>query len=391
MDLWHSLSGMVEVKLVSPDLPGAMEMLRKAQVPVQDLVLLDDFQLRFFMERNQFSSAKKWLEKRGHRLEICRRRGIYFLLRRLLNRPVLTLGLLTVFLFSLWVPTRVFFLQVEGNTTIPSRQIMEAAGACGIGFGTSRRELRSEKVKNALLAAMPQLQWAGVNTYGCKAVITVRERTQVQQQMQNGQVSSIVALRDAVIREMTVLKGNALCQPGQAVKAGEVLVSGYVDHGICIQAGPSIAEIYGDTQRRLTAVIPTEYDQRTKITASTKKYSLIFGKKRINLFKGSGILGTTCAKIYEENYLTLPGGFVLPVAIAWEQWYEFDTICATETKTEQILSDFATDYLTGQMLAGKITLSNQLFFHDDSYCTLEGQYSCYEMIGFTRPEEHLNE
>lgn len=32
-------------------------------------------------------------------------------------------------------------------------------------------------MKNALLSAIPELQWAGVNTYGCRAVISVRERT----------------------------------------------------------------------------------------------------------------------------------------------------------------------------------------------------------------------
>ena len=40
--------------------------------------------------------------------------------------------------------------------------------------------IRSEKVKNSLLQRIPQLQWAGINTDGCVAVISVREKTAIK-------------------------------------------------------------------------------------------------------------------------------------------------------------------------------------------------------------------
>lgn len=391
MNMWRSLKGMVTVRLLSADLPGAMDAVNRAQIPIEEAIYLDELHLQFSVLRQDLPMVEKIAYKRGDRLEVLNHKGSYYRIRRLLKRPILTMGLLGIFLFSLWMPTRVFFVQVEGNDSIPTRKIIEVASSCGIGFGASRREVRSEKIKNALLAAMPDLQWAGVNTYGCRAVITVRERNQEAEKEEKPTVSSIVALRDALVREVTVLKGNALCKPGQVVKTGEVLVSGYTDCGICIQATEAQGEIFGETVRRLTAIFPTEYMQRTKILTSSKKYSLIIGKKRINFLKGSGISGTTCAKIYEENYLTLPGGFVLPIALCSEQWYDYEVVTTTAGDIEQMLSDFAANYLPGQMLAGKITTENQLFFHDEAYSTLEGIYSCYEMIGITRPEERLNE
>ena len=92
----------------------------------------------------------------------------------MLFRPVLLAGLGILFLLAMYLPSRVLFIRVEGNMQIPDRQILAAAEECGIRFGASRREVRSEKVKNALLSSVPQLQWAGVNTAGCVATISVR-------------------------------------------------------------------------------------------------------------------------------------------------------------------------------------------------------------------------
>ncbi len=391
MKVSGSLGGVVEVELLSADLPGAMDAISKAGITLQNTLYIDELHLCFLVLRRELPLLQRIAQKRGDELEIRHCSGIFFSIGALLKRPVLTIGLLFIFAFSIWMPTRVFFVQVEGNETIAARRIIEVASSCGIGFGASRREVRSEKIKNALLAAMPQLQWAGVNTYGCRAVITVRERKQAESKANMPTVSSIVALRDGVVRDITVLKGNALCKPGQAVKVGEVLISAYTDCGICIQATAAQGEIYADTQRRFTAVFPTQYAQRKKISASSKKYSLIIGKKRINFFKGSGISGTTCAKIYEENYLTLPGGFRLPVAFCSEQYYVYDTQLVATPESESILSDYAATYLPGQMQAGKITVANELYFHEEDHSILEGIYSCYEMIGVSRPEERLNE
>lgn len=385
------MSAAVKVELLCADLTGTAEAAAKAGIIIENVRYLDELHWQFSVPRKDFFLLQRIAEKRGGQLQILDRKGLVYWINGMLKRKILTFGLLFLFLFSVWLPNRIFFVEVKGNQSLPERQIIEAAFNCGLRFGAKRREIRSEKVKNALLSALPQLQWAGVNTYGCRAVITVRERKAPQETAQPYQVSSIVALRDGIVRQMTVTKGSALCKPGQAVKRGEILVSGYVDCGICVQAGASVGEIYADTQRHLTAVFPTNYSQREKISASGKKISLIIGKKRINLSKGSGISGTTCAKIYEEKYLTLPGGFTLPVAVRVERWFDYETEPTDEEKGETLLSDFAYSYLPGQMIAGRVERKNELFFRQDDFCVLEGSYGCYEMIGITVPEERLNE
>lgn len=387
MDIWRSLSGAMDVSLTSADPNGALLAIQNAGITIMDIESDGALTLRFRIGRHDGRRLADIAEKRGETVRVCRRVGLFWSIRGLTKRPVLVLGMLVLLSLSLWVPSRVFFVRVEGNASIPDAQIIEAAQKCGIGFGASRREVRSEVMKNMLLSAMPELQWAGVNTYGCIAVITVRERKDEDRTELRSGVSSIVAIRDGVIREMSVLRGNGLCKPGQAVKAGQVLISGYTDYGICIGATRAEGEIFAETRRELTAVFPTQYDARVEITGSGKKYSLIIGKKRINFSKGSGISDSTCAKIYTENYLTLPGGFRLPVALVTEKWISYRTEAGSQEDGQSNLQSFSRQYLRGQMLAGKMESANEVFTQTEGLCRLDGIYGCYEMIGITRTEE----
>ena len=248
--------------------------------------------------------------------------------------------------------------------------------------------MRSEKMKNALLQSLPQLQWAGINTSGCVAVISVRERQLTEEKPEAGGVASIVATRDGVITTVTATKGNALCKIGQAVKAGQTLISGYTDCGLSIQAVRAEGEIYAKTERDLTVIAPCGYEQRVESADAEKKYALIIGKKRINLYFGSGILDGSCVKMYEENYVTLPGGFQLPVALVTEVWFCNESGNAqAESADASWLYDAAQRYLIGDMIAGQILSSDEELSQEDGIVTLSGHYACLEMIGKLREEE----
>ncbi len=386
MTLGRYLTGVIQVELVSADIAGALLAMQQAQIPVWDFVDCGELSVQFFVSRKDYPQLCRQLEKRGDQLRIVMRRGLYWSLIGLRKRPVLVLGLSMMLLFSLWLPSRVLFVQVQGNSGIDGRKIVEVASRCGIHFGATRREVRSEKMKNALLQAMPELSWAGVNTYGCTAVISVREGTKDTYGAQEHRVSSIVATRDGIIREVTVLRGNGLCKAGQVVRAGQVLISGYTDCGIAMQATAAKGEVYAQTDRALTVVSPAGIISRREKQEQMKKYSLIIGKKRINFSNSSGISGSGCAKIYEQRYLTLPGGFVLPVSIVVETWTAY---AFSDDPLELDLSRASRQYLLHIMCAGTILHAKERMEERDGLRILYGNYSCHEMIGITRLEESI--
>lgn len=389
MDIWQYFDGYAAVKLTSADISNSILRIRSNMLPIWDLKHVDVLTVEFRIRRRDLSRLIQICNLHGEELKCLREWGLHCRLKAILHRPVLAVGLMLLLLFSFWLPGRIFFLRVEGNVRVPERQILESAAESGIRFGVSRRAIRSEKVKNALLEAMPSLSWAGVNTYGCTAVITVREREHAAEENEQNVVSSIVASRDGVIRQMTVASGNGLCKVGQAVKAGQVLISGYTDCGLCIQAQEAKGEIYAETRRTLEAVAPAKMLYRRDIIATERKVSLIIGKKRINFSNNSGILGTDCAKIYEEKYVTLPGGFQLPIAIVIETVTTYELTTGELFDGSQLLTDIANSYLESLMCAGTILQADERCTAGDGILLLTGDYCCYEMIGVTRIEENL--
>ena len=389
MDIWKSLDGMVEAELTSAEPGAALEAANARGIPLYDVTQISDLTFRFRVRRRDYRTLETLSEKRGEALRLRRRLGVYWVARRLLGRPMLLIGLTVFLAAALYLPTRIFFVRVEGNAATPTRLILEAAGQSGIRFGASRRAVRSEKMKNALLSALPQLQWAGVNTSGCVATVSVRERTDPEVSEPDSGVSSIVAARDGFIVSATVTRGNSLCRVGQAVKAGQVLISGYTDCGICIQATRAEGEIYAQTSRTFAAVTPAKWTLRGEDTGVKRKYSLIIGKKRINLWKDSGILQGSCDRMDTSYELTLPGGFCLPVTLCVEEYtsYEKEMMTLGEDAAEAALSRFAQNTLSQQMVAGRILGRKESVTQSEDVFLLEGTYACVEMIGRVRREQ----
>ena len=389
MRQFTSVSGFLAVKLMGADIPSLLQRITKTGITLFRVRQKDLLSVYVWVRRGDFSVLKEIAENQGADATVIKRTGFFWFFRSLIRRPVMLMGITLILLLSWFAPTRILFISVEGNTTIPANLILEKASQCGIYFGAGRRGVRSEKVKNSLLEALPQLQWTGINTYGCTAVITVRERTQKDDPSVSRGVSSIVAERDGIIHSCTVTRGNPLCIEGQAVRAGEILVSGYTDCGIKIQATRAKAEIYAQTMRQLTVNTPLNFSQKGEIYQVSQKYSLILGKKRINLSKDSGISPTGCDKMYLQDYCVLPGGFQLPIAVSVERWHYRNTDTATVgSEMSQVCAEnFALDYLTGQMLSGKILGKLESIDFSDAVCTLTGRYICLEMIGRERSEE----
>ena len=381
----------ISAELVSADAPTALRLINEAGISLYDLSVHEDgLACRFSVDASAYSAVRRIAQRRGDSITVISRSGALSSLGRLRRRPLLCTGLAFLFLLTFILPTRVFFFQVRGNSQLSSRTILTAAEASGVCFGISRRELRSEKIKNALLERLPELRWAGLNTAGCMGIISVREGKPDKAAEQSGGVTSIVALRDGVISSMTVEKGSGVCIVGQAVKAGQVLISGYTDCGLTIRAGRAQGEVYADTQRTLTVISPTNGSQRESATEQSQKFSLILGKKRINFYKGSGISPSSCVKMYEETYLTLPGGFELPIGFVTETWESYDhTEDVTVAEENIALADFAKNYLSQQMVAGQILNAHLESGAEEGYIFLRGEYACREMIGKVRNEESL--
>lgn len=389
MGFWGSIAGLLELEVTSAEPERTLDSITSAGVIVYSARQESFLTYRIRIRRNDQRKVSEVVDRMGGAWKVKRKIGLYWVVKGLLFRPVLFTGIGILLAASVYLPSRVLFVRVEGNTTVDTREILMAAEYCGIEFGASRREVRSEKVKNNLLEKVPDLQWAGVNTSGCVATISVRERQVPRTDEQEDVVSNLIAARDGYIVSATITQGTSLFQVGQTVRAGQMLVSGYTDCNRVIQAGRAEGEIYAQTQREITVITPSHTLSRIEKNLSGRSVSLLLGKKQIILWKDSGISSTTCGRMYKEYPITLPGGFQLPVAICVDSYFDGKTQVhsVNELDAQSQLMEFAEKYVSSQMIAGQILKRTQEISYQQDICGLSATYVCVEMIGRVQPEQ----
>lgn len=380
---------MTQLTVICANISGLLFNMNLSGIAVHHIRIIDELTASFCIPQHDYRSAANLVNAAGGRILNSISASYTIVLKSLLRRPALIFFSALILLMTIFLPTRLLFVRVTGNEHLTQQEILETASNCGIKFGAVRREIRSEQVKNRLLAELPDLKWVGVNTRGCVALISVQERGSIAKEPNISMVSSIVATCDGIIQSITVENGNPLCKVGQAVKRGQLLVSGYSDCGRCIYGTRANAEIYAQTKHTLSNFTLTNYHAREQKIDCKKKIGLIIGKKRINFYKGSGISDTTCVRMYMEYPLVIPGGFQLPVSfyVQKETSYASMQTVAAPLKAEAIMKHASVTYLDRQMIAGRIIQENHQIIEADGVAQMLSQYICEEMISQTRNEE----
>ena len=389
MSIFKSMTGMVRIKITCADPARLITELNNASVALYDISWEDALTVCGTLPRPHYATAKRLIIKRNGQVQLLQRKGLYWGGSGLLHRPLLLLGLIGILFLTLYLPSRVLFVYVEGNESIPTRLILEKAQGCGICFGASRSQVRSERIKNMLLSEIPQLQWAGVNTSGCVATITVRERNIADVKEEFTGVSSIVAARDGIIQQMTVTKGNPLCQVGQAVKAGQTLVSGYTDCGISIKVSQAEAEVYALTHRSVKVAAITKTMQKTQIVDRLQNRYLLIGDTRIQIPGSETPVekeGFFWQKTRTETVLTLPGDLPLPVSMIVEEYVCYEITLQENTYGDDDLLKYAKKYLLTHMVSGRIISAAHQLPEEQEYGLMQAEFSCIEMIGKVQQE-----
>lgn len=389
MTLKGWLTGIVVLEITSADVNHVINALMDNGVALSKIDWIDELSVQILAFKSDYDKIKRFSRRYQCDVKLIKAFGLSVFCANALKRPVLIVGLLLFLFMSMWIPKRILFIQVNGNSKVSANEIIEQAESCGLTFGTVRKHIRSEQLKNKLLERIPQLQWVGINTTGCVATIHVKERTeQAEQPLQGVAPSSVVAAKDGVIRTVTVSRGSACCQVGQAVSEGDTLISGYTDCGSAIICTRAEGEVFADTNTIFEVLTLNKKSLRTNLLHTKTRYSIMLGKNLIKLYKDSGILDTTCVKIYRQYSISLPGGFVLPFKLIVETIEYYSCSDQQGDLTERLwLLDRGDEYLHSQMIAGQILSCEPSFFGDEFLYGCVLKYSCNEMIGQIKKEE----
>ena len=246
--------------------------------------------------------------KTGCEVQTLSSRGAAGLARRLRRRRALLVsaGLLAALLWA----SSLFVWEVavtDNGSAVPDGEILRALSRQGVRTGAFWPAFRGERIRTGALCRLPELSFLAVNVRAGRAEVTARAAVEPPEIWDPEAPVDVSAGRSGVVERITVLAGEPRVRRGDAVTAGQLLIAGTA-------AEPHArGEVRAFTYYELTAAAPVQGYEKEFSGRSLRRYALILGERRINFYRGSGILPPECDKMTKETYLRIENVISLPV------------------------------------------------------------------------------
>lgn len=246
-------------------------------------------------------------------LRVTERHGLPFLLNRYRLRFGMAAGFAS-FCFLLWfLSLFVWNVKIVGNSAIPTADLLALFRDYGIEQGARIEDIDIKNLPQTIMLANPDIAWMSINVNGCTMTVEVSERIYPPESIDRKKPCNIKAARDGRILDTQVKLGETVVSRGDAVVAGDLLVSGVQEYSNGLTAmHHASAVILAETERTLSVEVPLaqRIDQPTGREWKRKVLQLFHWK--IPLFLGS--IHGEYDRTVERIPLTMDG-VELPVAV----------------------------------------------------------------------------
>lgn len=314
------LSGSCTVAVSALHRTAAMNLCMQMGLQYRNFIWCSDGSVRFCCT---IPAARRFLaacRKRDIEAEVIARRGLPRLLGRIAERTglvtgaVLALGLILLSGLFLWD------VQVSGNEHLTEEEVKKELRESGFGVGSYLPGLRTREVENRVLMHSKSIGWLSINRRGTVAHVQIIERVCGNPGEGEGKdpqkPANLVAARDGQIEYLELYRGNAVVTVGQAVKAGELLVSGLYDSQTgSIRVTHAAGRVMARTEHTLEVEIPLLYEKKVyedPYLCGIELHFFDFSKK---ISKNCGNQDILCDIIEYKYTLGKVGNNRLPVAL----------------------------------------------------------------------------
>lgn len=342
--------------------------------------------MRFSCYARDYRRLRSMARHACMRMRLLGKHGLPFLLHRYRRRRVgLAVGLAVYVAVLALLSPRIWAIQVVGNTDTPTASILEVAAQMGVQCGARMNRLEIKRLEIEGLSQLPSLAWITVNPSGSVARVEVTERRPTPHVLDLSEPSDVVALRDGVILSMWVRSGNRVVMNGEAVRAGDLLISGRQETDMGVQLYRSYGEVWAQTRRQITVSVPMSYTLTRSDGKVVFRPTLIFLCWNIPLYS-DGALGEGYIHTQKQHFLQA-GGLTLPLGLTHD--YYLHTTATKTARTRREAERLAEQQLAQQEQAlfgaGRFEeLSRQASIQEGAY-VLSVSYRCEENIAVEVP------
>lgn len=280
-------------------------------------------------------------------------RGIPWLFWMLRKRIGLAVGVVCALSLLVLSGQFVWDIDITGNEQLSAEEIRELLRACGFGVGTYLPNVHTGDLENRVLLASDQISWIAVNLNGTVANVQVLERIASADDgdaAPAAKPANLIAISDGQVEFLELYRGTSVVKIGQAVKKGDLLVSGIYEGELSgLHVTRASGAVWARTERTITVEIPLNYEEKVYEDEKIRTIFLNFFDFSVKIFENTGNQSTMCDII--EGKTEKNGLFArpLPVSFTVDAVRPYTLCCATRSAEEAI--ELAYDALERELSA----------------------------------------
>ncbi|MBP1758571.1 MAG: Stage sporulation protein [Firmicutes bacterium] len=319
------------------------------------------------------------------------RRGLPFFLARFRKRYALVAGLIFCMLTLAILSRFIFIIDVVGNEKVPTAAILSELRLRGVYPGVYGPSISGRELSHEILLSMDELSFFSLNRHGIRAEVIVREKLPEPEIVEEQQPTDVIATATGIITHIDVYRGERLCQEGETVVEGQVLISGLVNivepKYSQIDLGTYLVhadgQVFARTWHTLKASMPLT--AQTKVYTGEEKTRFAFNilGQRLNFYRNGGISFDRYDKITKTRTWTLSDGHSLPFSLERETYRAYTTVETTlsQDAVEELLRKELQDTLLEQVEEGEVVRQDFVIRVKENALEATMISECLEEIG----------
>ena len=337
-------------------------------------ILLAETGIKTYKRLHRFAFAH------GGKVKIIKRKGLPFLLSPLNNRWGLFAGTVFFVFFISFMGGFVWNITVTGNNRVTEVKIVDYLAQNGFSVGTQWSSVDKEQLEISIMAYFEDVAWISINKMGSTASIEIDETVNKPEMTENN-VTNVKASQDGVIVRITVNSGWAEVREGDAVTAGDLLISGIRESEIDEKNHYAHAKgtVLAQVESTVTLNVSRRQTEKSYTYDKIYKTLYLFGLEiPLYLKKDEG----TADESTEKEYLVM-NSYRLPVGIITDtaKYYNSQTILLSDGELETLARAELEKRKNGELGELELISENVSVQMNEDDCNITGKYSYIKDIG----------
>lgn len=340
--------------------------------------------LRASVGIQDFKRLKTVCKKTQCKMKICDKKGLPFILYRYKKRK-LFLGLLCFLILLIIILSNfIWNIEVTGNETIPTEEILELAKNNGLSIGKFKNTISTKEVINQIRLQRDDVAWVGIEIEGTNVKIKIVEADKKPEIINEEEYCNIIADKAGMVTKINAQNGTPVVKVGDIVKPGDILIGGWMEGKY---TGTRYVHSQGEIQAKVwytnTKKVPLIETKKIETGEVENKYSVNINNFKINLYKRVSKF-ENYDTIEENKKLKLFSNLYLPLEVTKYINKEYQTVEEVHSVEEakQLAIQRAKQELDEQVANKESVLNVQTNSSETAdYVEVEVTYEVQETIG----------